>query len=126
MIFFYIGTSGTLALSKVFSFLGAVILIYAIVTVVLFYEKYLAENANIFGIGKLLLIKVTVGIITIGFIVVSLINSDGGSSQYSDDSAYSKEDKTYRAYAVSVLIIFGVLCIPYYLAFARKIQKPIL
>lgn len=55
---------------------------------------------NLFGILKLLLLKVSVGVIVLQGLIESFVFSSG-ASPYQGDDEYDAEDKTLRAYCES-------------------------
>ena len=58
---------------------------------------------NLFGIVKLLLLKVSVGAIVVQGLIESFIYSSG-ASPYKDDDVFSAEEKTMRAYCESLYL----------------------
>lgn len=60
-------------------------------------ENVFEHCLNLFGIVKLLLLKVSVGAIVVQGLIESFVYSSG-ASPYKDDDVFSAEDKTLRAY----------------------------
>ena len=100
-------------------------------------ENVFNPNRNIFGILKLFLLKVSVGLIVVEGIICDLLTSFGGSP-FSDDDHYSSEEKTVRGYCkcfavdvkllywlnvvgILVLLEYVVLVVPFLVAFTYKI-----
>lgn len=57
---------------------------------------------NLFGIVKLLLLKVSVGAIVVQGLIESFVYTSG-ASPYKDDDVFSAEEKTLRAYCKLIL-----------------------
>lgn len=119
-IAFYGMKSGGKAVSSILSLVAAVILFYCLIHIILFYENVFNPNRNLFGILKLFLLKVSVGLIVLEGIICDLLTSFGGSP-FSDDDRYSSEDKTVRGYCILVLLEYVVLVVPFLIAFTYKI-----
>lgn len=78
------------------------------------------ECKNINGVPKLLLLKISVGLIVVqGLIEQFLVMAD--DSPYDDDSQFTTANKTQRAYCALVLIEFVLLSAVSYFAFGSKI-----
>ena len=60
-------------------------------------ENVFEHCTNLFGVVKLILLKVSVGAIVIQGLAESFLYSSG-TSPFKDDDAYNAEDKTLRAY----------------------------
>jgi hypothetical protein len=122
-ICFYANSDAGDKLAKVFSVIVAVILFYSIMTFVLFYHKVYSECKNVFGLGKLFIIKISVGAITLGFLITSFIGS-AGADNYNDDNAYTAAHKLTRAYCVVVLIAFSIISVPHFFVFSVTMRSP--
>lgn len=118
--------SGTIAgrvLGGMFSVIGAIIALYAIVSYLLMYEMVYDETKNVAGVAKFLMIKLSVGaIVFLGLITTLIISAN--KTPYVDDSTYDTSEKTIRGYCALVEILFvGIGCIMLY-AFTSKITPP--
>jgi hypothetical protein len=64
---------------------------------------------NLFGIVKLLLLKMSVGAIVLQGLIESFLYSSG-ASPYGDDANFDSEEKTLRAYCTYYLILHYQRC----------------
>eukprot|EP01036_Dinobryon_divergens_P027925 gene27925-36787_t len=117
------GSTAGKAIGDVFSAIGAIIALYAILSFLLMYEIVYNETKNIAGVAKFLMIKMSVGAIVILGLVVSFLIA-AKKTPYVDDDAYDTSDKTYRGYCALVEILFVVFGFIMLYAFTSKITPP--
>jgi hypothetical protein len=60
-------------------------------------ENVFEHCTNLFGVVKLILLKISVGAIVVQGLVESFLYSSG-TSPFKDDDTYDSEEKTLRAY----------------------------
>lgn len=123
LISYYTHTDAGDAFYKIFTCASALLLLYAIITFVLFFEKVYEQSKNLFAVGKLALIKVSVGLITMGLLVTTFI-ATSGASDYNDDSQFNAEQKLVRVYCASLLVIFSIMSIAYFVIYGVTIRPP--
>ena len=121
---FYTGTTVGHALYVVSALVGFVMLVSALLSLVNLYENIYKYCLNINGVGKLLLLKVSVGTITGLGIVETLIVAFGGSVTPPDSNDDDEADMTQRAYAFLMLLIMCVLSLFSYNFFTAKMTVP--
>lgn len=112
------------ALAVVFSVMGAVIAVFAIVSFLLMYENVYKETTNVAGLSKFLLVKVSVGAIVLQGLAAQFLVA-ANKSPYVDDDAYSVAEKTTRGYCVIVLVEFVLLAVVMLVAYGSKITAPL-
>lgn len=78
---------------------------------------------NLFGVTKLVLLKVSVGAIVLEGLIEQFIVM-AGAEPYNDDSTFDAEEKTQRGYCALVLLEFAILSFLYYYAYSQKITAP--
>jgi hypothetical protein len=78
---------------------------------------------NIYGISKMILLKLSVGLIVLEGLIVTFMIAAGDEPNPSDDM-YNREETLQRAFCFLVLIEFSVLSIFAAIAFGRQIQPP--
>lgn len=121
---FYSGTSTGHAFYAVLSVVNAGILLYALLMLLNFYESVFNHCKNLFGLLKLLMVKVTVGLITLQGLVESLLVASN-DIPYNDDDVYSADEKAQRFYCFLVLVEFTVLSFIFLYAYGlKKIEAP--
>eukprot|EP01034_Spumella_vulgaris_P022052 gene22052-28147_t len=86
-------------------------------------EDIYSYTTNLNGVLKIMLLKMSVGLITIEGIIVELMNAFD-ANPYAANDEYSAEDRLQRNYCALVLIEFTVMAIVFYFAFGRKITAP--
>mmetsp|Transcript_18815 Transcript_18815/g.31501 ORF Transcript_18815/g.31501 Transcript_18815/m.31501 type:complete len:353 (-) Transcript_18815:377-1435(-) len=123
---YYSGTGGGKVISLIFQILNAVIVFMMVIHIVNFYEMLYTHTVNLFGLIKVLLLKMSVGLIVLeGLITNFLIRT--GKTPYSDDDGddhYDGDEKTVRGYAALVLIELMILSVPYFYAYGFVKIRP--
>lgn len=89
---------GIVALVNICKFILFLLLYLFLISLILMADENLFEHStNLYGLVKLILLKVTVGVIVLQGLIAAFIYSSG-ASPYSDDDELSQEEKTQRAY----------------------------
>jgi hypothetical protein len=123
VICFYADTKPAKLVSVLLSLVALVQLIYGVLSVINLFEDVYSFTTNLNGVLKLLLLKMSVGLITIEGIIVELMNAFG-ANPYKENNEYSAEDRLQRNYCALVLIEFTLMAFVFYFAFGRKITMP--
>lgn len=122
-IAFYSDTSGGKVLYVLLNFANAILLGYSVVCLINLYEGVYEHLKNIYGVLKLILLKMSVGLIVIqGLIENFMYTTD--NAPYQDDDTYNKQEKLQRGYCALVLVEFTILLIPYMMAYGIRRNEP--
>jgi len=122
-ISFYAGTPTGLLAYGILNLISAAIIIHGVLCLVILYESVFSYCTNLFGVMKLVLLKICVGVIVIQGLIATFLYSSG-ATPYQDDDNRSAEDKTQRAYCLLVLCEFALLSVFYYYAFGAHVITP--
>jgi len=121
---FYIDTKAGNIFYVIFSVIAFIILVYALGSLLLLYESIYRSASNIGGVPKLILLKLSVGIIVIESLVEQFLyvfHALPNNVTATDHSHYGEEYKAQRGYCFLVLLEFTLLSVATYLAYSRKI-----
>eukprot|EP01040_Poterioochromonas_malhamensis_P003558 gene3558-3802_t len=120
---YYTHSSAGKAVYSIGNAIGTVILFYALIHIVLFYENVFNDCVNLFGIFKFALLKFSVGLIVLqGLVCEFMIQAN--AEPYNDDNNWSSEEKLQRGYCLLVLLEFVILVVPYMYTFLYQIDLP--
>lgn len=120
---FYSGTEAGHAVYAVCSVVNALMLVYSLLMLVNFYEGVFNYTKNLFGLLKLLMVKISVGLITLEGLIESLLVA-ANKVPYNDDDSFSSDEKAQRFYCLLVLIEFAVLSFIFIYAYGIKRIEP--
>lgn len=121
---YYTGTDIGHIVYVVFTLVAAVMLLWALSGLINLYENIYSHAVNINGIGKVFLLKCSVGMITLLEIVANFIIVTGGKISPPGNNDDDNTDMTQRSYAALMLLIFCALSIVTFNFFAAKITAP--
>ena len=100
---------------------GLVLLVNAFLSLVIFYHSIMNVCTNIGGTIKLVMLKMSVGLIVVQGLVVQFINMDGTSGQ-TDDDVFTAEHKTLRIYYFAILVEYAALSLVYVFSYTSEMQ----
>jgi hypothetical protein len=73
-------------------------------------ENVFEQCTNLFGVVKLILLKISVGAIVVQGLVESFLYTSG-TSPFKDDDTYDAEEKTLRAYCKFGSSLLSLCCV---------------
>jgi len=111
-------------LTLLFSAASMVLLIYAVASLINFYDLLYDLTVNVHGLSKLLMIKTSVGFAAILHVAATFYATIAGgyTSQFDRNAGYSPALSTKRAYCSLMIIIFDAFAIVFFFSFAAKMD----
>ena len=107
--------------SLVLTVLSLVLLVNGFVSLVVFYRLLIDESANLLGACKIILLKISVGLIVVQGLIEEFLFAFGVISVESS-SGFSGEERAQRFYCFIVLVEYAMLSAAVYYAYAAEIK----
>jgi len=107
-------------LAFAFAIISFMFVINGFGSLVIFFESVLRASSNLNGVYKMILLKVSVGIIVLQGLIEEILWATG-EIKLDSTSMYTAEERAQRIFCLAVLCEYALLSLPFYLAFSSAI-----
>jgi hypothetical protein len=107
--------------SLILTVCSLLLLINGFASLVLFYEVLMSESTNLLGTCKIILLKISVGLIVIQGLIEEFLFAFG-VIKIGNSSSFTGEERAQRFYCFIVLVEYALLSFAVYYAYAAEIK----
>jgi len=107
--------------SLILTVCSLLLLINGFASLVLFYEVLMSESTNLLGTCKIILLKISVGLIVIQGLIEEFLFAFG-VIKIGNNSSFTGEERAQRFYCFIVLVEYALLSFAVYYAYAAEIK----